>query len=285
MAGDMGINQEDMWSDGFDTIQANYDRHVNEGIPRWQVPGTNARSSLGMETWATRCLDNNSVTKPGLHIIEGVYGRDGNFIDGPHDGLAEDFMTNLIVFGKNPFYVDIIGHWLGGHEPGNFGLFHIAKEWDFIDHFNPTDIPVYTWNENGEATLSQLSDFQRHELKTLYLRQDGEDEYHMCNEPFDYSATTITRSDTRPESYILLQNYPNPFNPSTTIGFYMPRDGYARVDIINVRGRVVDVLHDQFTRRGKHMVRWNGQNRPSGTYFYRFLSNSFSETKKMSLIR
>jgi hypothetical protein len=282
---DMGLMEGDMVSDSFDTIQANYERHVSEGIPRWQVPGTNARSSLGMETWATRCLDNNSVTKPGLHIIEGVYGRDGNFIDGPHDGLAEDFMTNLIVFGKNPFYVDIIGHWLGGHEPGNFGLYHLAKERGFIDHFNPSEIPLYSWDENGEATLSQLEDFERHELRTLYLPQDGEDEYHMCNEPFDYAATAIFKRETISKEFMLLQNYPNPFNPSTTISFYMPKNGQARLEVIDLRGSVVDVLHNQWTRKGKHMVVWNARFKPSGTYFYRFLTPSFSETKKMCLIR
>jgi len=283
---DMKLLPEDMISDAFNNIQADYDRHVDEGMPRWQVSGTGSDSSLGMETWSTRCLDNNSVTKPGLHIIEGIYGRDGNFIDGPHeDGLARDYMTNLLIFGKNPFYVDIIGHWLAGHEPVNFALFHKAKERGFIDYFNPLSIPLYEWNENGEATLSQLSEFERYELKTLYLRQEGEDEYHLCNEPYDYEATSISRTTRRPESYILLQNYPNPFNPSTTIGFYMPQDGYARLDIIDIRGRIVDVLHDRFTRRGEHMVRWDGQNRPSGTYFYRFRSRSFSETKKMCLIR
>ena len=71
-----------------------------------------------METWATRCIDNNSVLKPGLNVIEGIYGRDGNgFYQGPHNGAAQDFLTNIIIFGKNTFYVDIIGKWLGGHEP------------------------------------------------------------------------------------------------------------------------------------------------------------------------
>ena len=41
-------------------------------------------------------------------------------------GKAWDYMTNILIFGMDPLRVDLIGKWLGGHEPGNFGLFHIA---------------------------------------------------------------------------------------------------------------------------------------------------------------
>ena len=27
-------------------------------------------------------------------------------------------MTNIVIFGKNNYLVDIVGHWLGGHSPG-----------------------------------------------------------------------------------------------------------------------------------------------------------------------
>ena len=122
----MLVNSADVRANAFSQIESNYNEHLAQGIPRWDRPGD--YGGLWMETWASRCLDNNTVLKAGLHIIEGIYGRDGHFIDGPHAGLAQDFMTNYIIFGMNPFYVDVIGHWIGGHEPGNFGLFHMARE-------------------------------------------------------------------------------------------------------------------------------------------------------------
>lgn len=286
----MSIPEADIVDNAKTIIKNNYDRHVADGVPRWDRPGTNHTSGLGMETWATRCLDNNSITKPDLHIIEGIYGRDGNFLDGPHDGYAQDFMSNVIIFGKNPFYVDIIGHWLGGHEPGNFGLFHLAMERNFISFIDPTKIPLYEWKGDGSATLAALDDFSRTPLLTYYLTRDydgqTEDYWHLCDESYDYKTTGIINNlSAKPKSFILNQNYPNPFNPSTTIGFYTPKKGFVRLEIFNGRGEIVDLLVNENLQPGNHMRAWNSKKLPSGTYFYTLHFDSFSETKRMLLIK
>jgi hypothetical protein len=104
-------------------------------------------------------------------------------------GKAQDFMSNILIFGKDPFIVDIIGCWLSGHEPGNFGIFHIAKERGLCDVMNPMDIPVYLWENDGPESVS-LSEFEQVPLVSPYLRQDyyGQNEpyYHLVNEPYSY---------------------------------------------------------------------------------------------------
>ena len=77
-----------------------------------------------------------SVMKTGLAMIEGIYGRDG---DGFDEG--QDYLTNLVMFSKDKFRLDMIGMYLGGHEPGNVHLFRIAKERGLTDTFNPWEIP------------------------------------------------------------------------------------------------------------------------------------------------
>ena len=229
----MDISADHMNPNAKAQLLDNYHRHTADGIPRWDKPGDSG--GLWQETWATRCLDNNSVTHPHLHIVEGIYGRDGHFIPGPSpEGLASDYMTNIVIFGKNPFYVDIVGHWLGGHEPGNFGLFHMALERDFTTVLNPMSIPVYEWNADGTATRTPLSDFPRIPLKTLYLQRNyggqNEPEWHLVNESFDY-PTSVTHNPPieKPETFVLRQNYPNPFNPATAIEFSLPHSGNARL--------------------------------------------------------
>jgi hypothetical protein len=95
----------------------------------------------------------------------------------------------VLIFGKDPFRVDIIGTWLAGHEPGNFGLFHIAKERGLSSVVNPFEIPVYQWN-SGSPQITPLGDFERQPLKTYYLQRDynGQSEpyYHLVDEPFEY---------------------------------------------------------------------------------------------------
>jgi hypothetical protein len=282
------IDRDDVRENTFNLIKSNYDRHVADGVPRWNTAGTDYTGGLGMETWASRCTDNNSVTRPGLHVIEGIYGRDGNgFYQGPHNGAGMDVMTNIIIFGKNAYHVDIIGHYLGGHEPGNFGLFHLARERGLSVYLNPNDIPLYEWDADGSATLKPVTQFERTPLLTRYIKQENEDEYHMVNEPYDYTVTACRNSNTvqKPASFVLNQNYPNPFNPVTTIQFNLSRGGYVRLDVYNNAGKRVAILFDGFCPKGAHMVNWHAGNVPSGTYFYRMCTRSFSETKRMVVLK
>jgi len=172
-------------------VQELHAQHVARGVARWDRPGTTWNSGYGMEMWAQRTCDAMSVTKPGLSIIEGIYGRDGNgFLEGPGPGgLAQDFMSNLLIFGVDPFRVDVIGAWLAGHEPGNMGLFHIARERGLLSVLNPLEIPVYLWDDAGPQPAS-LASFERVPLKTYYLRRDygGQQEplYHMVDEAYSY---------------------------------------------------------------------------------------------------
>jgi len=291
---DMGLGAGTVQPDAFSDIQSNYYRH-RSSIPRWDRPG-NGSGGIWMETWATRCLDNNSVTHPGLHIIEGVYGRDGNFVQGPHNGLARDYMTNIILFGKNAFYVDIIGHWFGGHEPGNFGLFHMAAERGMCKTINPNEIPVFEWRGDGTAAQKSLTELQRYPLETYYLQRDyrGQDEeyWHLCNEPYQYAATGVgsgshaSEFELRgPESFILDQNYPNPFNPTTSISFSLARGGRVRLEIFNSRGEIVDRIVDGYRTAGTHLAVWHAHNLPSGTYYCRLLYDRFQQTRKMTLVK
>ena len=184
---------KDFQPDFVDRVTALHAQHLEAGYPRWDRPGKGFSGGYGMETWVQRTCDLLSVTKAGLHVIEGIYGRNGNgFMNGPTpDGKPEDFMTNILIFGKDPFRVDIIGTWLAGHEPGNFGFFHIAKERGLSTVVNPRDIPIYRWDKDNPEQ-SSLSEFDRTPLATPYLCRDyngqTEDQYHLVDEPFDYQA-------------------------------------------------------------------------------------------------
>jgi hypothetical protein len=276
-------------------IKANYDRHVADKIPRWDKPGSDG--GIWMETWFSRTADNNLATKIGLSVVEGVYGRDGNgFLEGPNVGQysskeCNDYMSNIIIFGKNQVHVDIIGHWLAGHEPGNFGFLHIAKEVGLSKVLNPMNIPVYEWKSDGSATLTPLTNFTRTPLKTYYLQRNynggTEPYYHMCDEPYEYpkESPLSVSEKAKPQAFVLSQNKPNPFNPSTAIEYTLPQGGYARLEVYNSAGQLVEVLVDRYCPAGAHMAVWNTSGRASGAYFYRFRFGGLSETRKMTLLK
>jgi len=271
----------DVQEDFKDSVTALHAQHLEEGVPRWDRPGTDWNSGWGMEGWSQKTLDNLSTSSIDLAMIEGIYGRDGH---------GQDPMANVIIFGKNPIKVDIIGHWIAGHEPGNFGLFHSARTRGLTDTVNPHEIPIYAW-EDGQPVRTPLETFTRTPLVTYYLQRDydGQDEpfYHMVDEPYDYDpSTAVTDAEAaRPESFLLNQNHPNPFNASTLIEYRLPQAGDARLEIYNAGGQLVEVLADRWHAAGSHVITWNAGQRASGTYFYRFLTHGFQESRKMLLIR
>jgi uncharacterized protein (DUF362 family) len=186
----LNLDPEHVQEDANSRIWDDYQRHLAAGFPRWDRPGSDG--GIWQEVWAARCIDNNSVTRPGLHIIEGIYGREGPFTEGPGiDGQGIDYLTNMIIFGKNAFHVDNIGIWLGGHEPGNFGLLHIAIERGLASILNPHDIPLYEWYPDGTCVARPLEHFARASLRTQYLRRDyggqSEASWHLVNEPYAYA--------------------------------------------------------------------------------------------------
>jgi uncharacterized lipoprotein YddW (UPF0748 family) len=88
-----------------------------------------------------------------------------------------------------------------------------------------------------------------------------------------------------PTSYTLEQNYPNPFNPATTIRFAVPEAGRVTLRVYDVLGREVAALVDDAFAPGLYSVQWSAPAMPSGVYFYRIASGSFSETKRMVLVK
>ena len=88
-----------------------------------------------------------------------------------------------------------------------------------------------------------------------------------------------------PENFKLGQNYPNPFNPSTTIDFAIPQNSNVSIRIYDVKGQEVDVLANSEYTAGSYSVKWNAGNFSSGVYFYRIQAGSFTETKKLLLVK
>ena len=94
-----------------------------------------------------------------------------------------------------------------------------------------------------------------------------------------------------PESFSLSQNYPNPFNPSTHFEFRIPARtggadfGFVQLVIFDVLGREVSTLVNEELKPGIYKVDFDGTNYPSGVYYYRLETKSFSETRKMVLVK
>lgn len=92
--------------------------------------------------------------------------------------------------------------------------------------------------------------------------------------------TAITASE-----FSLSQNYPNPFNPVTIIKYNVPSREHITMKVYNGIGKEIIELVNEAKAEGKHEIKFDASNLPSGVYYYKLTTGSFSETKKMLLIK
>ncbi len=98
-------------------------------------------------------------------------------------------------------------------------------------------------------------------------------------------APSAPRISTRLE-----QNIPNPFNPSTRIEYQIAMDAFVSIEVINLQGRIIQVLVHEPQSAGAHHVTWLGRDEDgrevaSGVYFYRLQVEQHREVKRMLLLK
>jgi hypothetical protein len=88
-----------------------------------------------------------------------------------------------------------------------------------------------------------------------------------------------------PQSTSLLQNYPNPFNPGTVIEFQLHRAGEVSLRVYDVLGREVAVMANGTLNAGTYRVPFDARQLASGIYYYRLVAGSFTDSKRMLLVK
>ena len=110
-------------------------------------------------------------------------------------------------------------------------------------------------------------------------------EFPMIGDPT--SVKIFTEGNTK--SFELFQNYPNPFNPSTIINYQI--DGRAGIGnfvtlkVYNVIGQEVATLVKEYQEAGYKSVTFDASSLPSGVYYYRLQAGTFTDVKKMILLK
>lgn len=101
----------------------------------------------------------------------------------------------------------------------------------------------------------------------------------------EYNPIGIHRISTTAGEFRLSQNYPNPFNPSTKISFSIPKNDFVSLRVYDILGREVKTILNENLIQGEYEIDFNADAVPSGIYFYSLRAGSFTESKKMLLIK
>jgi hypothetical protein len=101
-----------------------------------------------------------------------------------------------------------------------------------------------------------------------------------------YSTTTEVKTDpVVPKTYSLDQNYPNPFNPTTTIRFTLPEPSRVKLQIFDVKGRLLMTMVDRDYAEGVHEEVLHADGFASGVYFYRMQAGGFTKVQKLVVLK
>ena len=141
------------------------------------------------------------------------------------------------------------------------------------------------------SILNQPFDSRTVEFMVMDGAQLNFDDLHILAGDQNGNALVLTRSaddgsiTTGPYSFELKSVYPNPFNPSTEVTFVLPTEGFTRLAAFNLRGQVVDVIHEGYQSIGTHTYTWHANQLPAGVYYLRLESNGQVETTKAVLLK
>ena len=138
---------------------------------------------------------------------------------------------------------DIVGHWLGGHEPGNFGLFHLGRERG-VTTPSTRRTPGLRVADDGPR-LAPLDSFARVALATPYLPKKGEPRFHICDEPFAYAPepkSACLSGGDRPSLRALGEMRSPNGRTSLAVEYRLPAEGPACLEVYDSLGERVGVL-------------------------------------------
>ena len=100
----------------------------------------------------------------------------------------------------------------------------------------------------------------------------------------------LLKSPNVPESFHLYPNFPNPFNNRTVIKYDLPNSERVHLSVFDIRGKMITTLINRELPAGFHRFEWMGVNKhgtpvASGIYFILFETSTFSQSRKMLLLK
>jgi len=102
---------------------------------------------------------------------------------------------------------------------------------------------------------------------------------------FPGPALSVEGGGEFPARSRLFQSYPNPFNSVSNFEFRVSGLSAVSLIVYDLLGREIVTIVDETLPSGTYARQWDASGLPSGVYFYRMTSGTFSETRKLVLLR
>lgn len=257
------------------------------------------------------------VTTPGQYGLLNVNGDDPSTLEIKEGGAAGEQIVFKVLIAATEYVLTPIGVWTSGTNhnvnlvdegsvPVELSSFRAVPEdnsvnlyWTTVSETNNFGFEIQRSSNNvefsqigflpGQGTISTPHSYQYADHDILagkyYYRLKQID----TDGSFDFSPVLEVNFSV-PTTCSLLQNFPNPFNPVTTIQFKIPINNQVKINIYDIKGKLVRNLVDEIKPAGSHSIEWDSRNNEgitvsNGVYFYRMISGEYSSSKKMILMK
>ena len=95
----------------------------------------------------------------------------------------------------------------------------------------------------------------------------------------------INQETLIPASFVINTLYPNPFNPVITLDIDIHKSGGLRIEVYDVSGHFIGVINNGHINTGNQSFQWNGNNSPSGMYFFKITDGDIVQIRKAVLLK
>lgn len=210
-----------------------------------------------------------------------------------------DLIYQPMIFENSDFYENRTSALLLGlmRDRKRIGIYCDGSDFISINKLTKTissegELPIII----VDARNTTIIDSSHYKVRNNFTRQTvGMDNlrYTISNKIKKYSLTegkliditSIKPTNKSEIGFALSQNYPNPFNPNTQIQFNLPIATKVNLSVYNIIGQKVVELANNNYEAGLHTIKFNAYNLSSGMYFYKLLSEDFTQVNKMLLLK
>jgi hypothetical protein len=265
----------------------------------WEYMGEEAADGGPAYFFLTSTLYDSSATSDGLHDFMVIAHGDDDFWESePLSGYSVDNLPP--------------GQPSGAQAEQSYDPEGLSLSWDANTEIDLLQYNIYRSDPDdptmsrspGEAGAASSYSLLVSTMETTYF--DGEWRLYSG---FAYLITAVDRNGNEsvadtidtdaitgddlpdmPLASYLSQNYPNPFNPVTMIQFGLRESSNVTLDIYDVSGRLIRTLVSGPLEPGIYNEMWDGTDDrghgvASGVYFYSLRADSFTDRKKMVILR
>lgn len=229
------------------------DHYMMPDQPGWRSKLHFEGGDVGIHLPRAIC-DLNMARTVNLVVNDGIKNAVGG--EGPWNPTFQPAEYGLLLAGKDPVATDSIAAYVMGINP------------ESVEVQRPSGLYA-----DNQLYLAKQKGLGTNLMSEIELVGDGAGSIVGINE---YKAVNSLK---------LYPNYPNPFVISTTVPFYLPKEGMVNITIINASGRNIKTLANRIMQAGQHEITWNAGNVGGGMYYCRIHYNNQIQSRALVLQR